>query len=284
MLDKNKVINIKFTRRGKGYDTLEVDDFLDEIVAGIEEIEQENASSKRKLEEDRQSLLNALAAAQTLAKDVEHKARAEAEFIIHKSRSEAEEYIKSVEMQYSETVRQINRLRQFYDSYRAAVLKDMDSQRETFLSGFLSESVYADLPGLLKDAPSSDAGDKEYASEDLVLDTSELSRTAARPDSSDFSAPGELNYFGLGANETPVYYPEQDTADERPAYASTERPAPERTPIKKQVIAEPSEIEQRPSVRKELDTGNMGAINLEEIISGLPQTDDELKALIDEIM
>ena len=219
MITKEKIVNARFGRKGKGYDVVDVDRFLDELASDVEKLEaerQKEAEEREKMKQSEQAVAQALLIAQSTAQkiqsDAEKKAaeilaqaekeaedlkvRTEAEILIARQRSEAE---------CATLIKRIKELREYSETYREAILKDMDAQREAFLAGFLSDALIEDAPSL-------------------------------------------------------------------------EESAPELPEVQQEKAAEQDES------KSELETGDMGTINLQDIISSLPQTDTELKALIDEIM
>ncbi len=214
MVDINKIINVKFTRRGKGYDTAEVDAFLDELVDDVRNAEKKIQEREAELEEAQKSIVKALMTAQTAAQNTESEAKSNADAIMENSRAEAQKIISDAETEQQELLESIKKMREFANNYRDAVMRDMNNQLEAFSSSFLSDSVYAqfDMPDGTEDAEVEAADDTNTENGESAQDDGEKKETT------------------------------------------------------------------------ELKTGDMGYINLDEIISGLPQSDTELKALIDEIM
>jgi cell division initiation protein len=91
-----------FTTALRGYDLDEVDDFLDQVIVAIRDLQDEMASSKSKMADlersadaggtDESAVGRALVAAQETADKILGDARAESEAILSTARSEAETY------------------------------------------------------------------------------------------------------------------------------------------------------------------------------------------------
>ena len=213
MYDINKIINVKFTRRGKGYDIAEVDEFLDEIVEELKVEQKRIADREAELDEAQKGIVKALLTAQTAAQNIENEAKEKAEAIIGESKLEASKIEEANATAYKELIEKVHAMKEFCDSYRDAVIKDMENQLDAFKAGFLSEAIYE------------------------VFEDEYTEKESAEPQSI------------VESNDNDVEKVADDNND-----------------------------------KPELDTGSMASIDLGEIISGLPQSDSELKALIDEIM
>ena len=237
MLNKEKIINVKFSRSRKGYDIEQVDAFLDEIVDDITVIERQRAADEErmvKVQETENALAQALLIAQRAANDLEAKANANAEKIVSDAQAEAAEIINNAkveaynirekyETEIAELKEQLDKMRAFTEEYKLAVLSDMDKQKEAFMNSFGCEAILAE----------SDFAPVEEEEADEPEETEEAA---------------------------------EEVVEEAPEAAAEEE---------SEVVEEHQE---------ELQTENIGTINLDDILSGLPENDVELKALIDEIM
>ena len=203
----DKIRNAKFTKRGKGYDTAEIDEFLDSLIEDFEKEQKRIADREIEIDEAQKGIVKALLTAQTAAQNIENEAKAKADAIIQEANAKAEKVVDDAKNSEIELVDKIKDMKSFSDAYRDALIKDMENQLDLFKASFLADAVYDQYEEIV---PSEETGlSEEYVAEETA-----------------------------------------ETVEEKP----------------------------------ELETGEMASINLGEIISGLPQSDSELKALIDEIM
>ncbi len=158
MLNKDKIINVKFSRSRKGYDIEQVDTFLDEIIDDLEVIEREReADAERmvKVQETENALAQALLIAQKAANDLEAKANENAEKTLADAQAQADEIINNAkveaynirekyEAEITELKAELESIRSFVETYKAAVLADMDAQKAAFMQSFGSEAIIAD--------------------------------------------------------------------------------------------------------------------------------------------
>lgn len=103
MLTPLEIHNKEFHKSFRGYNEVEVDEFLDQIVKDFEEILRENADLKRRVEDLEakvnhyrsleETLNNTLIVAQQTAEEVKAAALKEAELIVEKAKMEAEKII-----------------------------------------------------------------------------------------------------------------------------------------------------------------------------------------------
>jgi len=242
MLNKEKIINVKFSRSRKGYDIEQVDAFLDEIVDDLTVIERERAAEAErmvKVQESENALAQALLIAQKAANDLETKANENAKKVVEDAQTEADEIINNAkveaynirekyEAEISELKAELERIREFVETYKSAVLADMDQHKEAFINGFGSEAILEASEFVSADVEAADTENDEE-----VIELEEVT-------------------------EVPETEPEEEVAEEE-----------------SEVAVEPV---------GELQTDNIGTINLDDILHGLPENDVELKALIDEIM
>lgn len=127
MLTSQDILHAEFKKSMRGYDTKEVDYFLDEIVATLEhynkkitELEEQIAKSKEQLssfEETRELMQSTLLMAQKSAEARVERARAEAEEIIAAARAEADDIRNGAYREKSELFTELERTRQLREAY-----------------------------------------------------------------------------------------------------------------------------------------------------------------------
>lgn len=212
MIRKEDILSKQFNVAKKGYDVHEVDNYLDEIAqevsvsaATLEELEKFRAIEKQ--------LSSALIVAQSTAADMKENAKKEsdnilataeeqAKRILEEARNQADICISELTSEKEQLIEEVKKLKEFVDTYKECILKDMENHREAFNQAFLSEATYAQIE------------------------------------------------------------------DELP----------------EESVEEETDLEEQAQEKEELDTGTMESIDLSEIVNNLPNADDELKALIDDIV
>ncbi len=216
MIKKEDVLAKQFNVVKKGYDVHEVDAFLDEI-AEKSAVTAEALAELDKFRSIEKQLSSALIMAQSTAASIREKAETEcveklasaeeqSQRILEEARKQADIRLSELESEKENLVNEIKALKEFIDTYKECILKDMENHREAFNQAFLSDATYAQIE-----------------------------------------------------DQFPVEEVEEEEAEE----ATEEIPEEE---------------------KPELDTGDMESIDLSEIVNNLPNADDELKALIDDIV
>ena len=189
MINKDKIINVRFNRERKGYSIEEVDLFLDEIVEDLTALEKErqaeiqaNADRMQKVQESENTLAQALLIAQKTANDIETRAQetadktiaqAQADEIINNAKVEAYNIREKYEQEIADLKEELAKIKQFVDDYKATVLDDMDRHKKAFCAQFsaeklLSESEYAIVAEAApeEEAPAEEAEIVEEAAEE----------------------------------------------------------------------------------------------------------------------
>lgn len=129
LLTSQDILHAEFKKSMRGYDTKEVDYFLDEIVATLEhynkkitEMEELAAKNKEQLasfEETRELMQSTLLMAQKSAEARVERARAEAEEIIATAQAEAEDIRNGAYNEKSELFAELEKTRQLREAYFA---------------------------------------------------------------------------------------------------------------------------------------------------------------------
>jgi len=165
-LTKEYIRDVKFERSKKGYDTEQVDDFLDLVSSEFEELQSQIEKSKSELQKYRDmeaTLTSVLVSAESNAKKLEEEARVRASAII----AETEEAIKkqrialeSEEYVYREKLAkdrermetQIQELRRFHQQYKETILADIERFRARLLEEEQSvEEVWQEKPEAVRE-------------------------------------------------------------------------------------------------------------------------------------
>jgi len=150
------VVNQSFKRGFRGYETAEVDDFLDQVAESLQayiqrnkELERDLETMKEQMEEFKglkESLNEALILAQRSAEERVRAAHQQAEAILADAKARAEKMIADAEAQVSSLRREMNRLTQVRCQYVAefrAMLSKFDMMiREEAPSGMCDPEVH----------------------------------------------------------------------------------------------------------------------------------------------
>ncbi len=140
MLTPLEIENKKFPTKFKGYDDVEVDTFLDQIIVDYEKLYKENAELKNQIEEDKKdldhyrsverTLQNTLVMAQTTAEDIKTNAQSRAEQIIRDAQSEAKRVTAEISKEEFDIRKRTEELKRQFDVYKAKMEALLISQLE----------------------------------------------------------------------------------------------------------------------------------------------------------
>ncbi len=129
------IVNREFRKAVRGYNSLEVDRFLEVVSQDYELLFKENYELKEKMEQANRTLEqyrqiestlhNTMVLAQQTSEDVRHNANREAELIVEKARSHAESLLAEARQKVDKMLFEYEDLRRQYDACR--------SQFRTFL-------------------------------------------------------------------------------------------------------------------------------------------------------
>ena len=141
MITPLEIENKRFSKKVmNGYDTDEVDDFLDEITADYEKLYKEHNSSKDRIDEYEKelehyknienTLNNTLVLAQQAAEEVKKVAEKQAEQIIEAAKSDAEKSLTDVETQIKMARKELEDVKKEFSVYKAKMESLLISQLE----------------------------------------------------------------------------------------------------------------------------------------------------------
>ncbi len=140
MLTPLEIENKKFPTKFKGYDDVEVDTFLDQVIIDYEKLYKENADLKAIIEENKKdlehyksvehTLQNTLVMAQTTAEDIKANAQTRAEQIIRDAQSEARRATEQISKEEFEIRKRTEELKRQFGVYKAKMEALLISQLE----------------------------------------------------------------------------------------------------------------------------------------------------------
>lgn len=140
MLTPLDIENKRFTKAIKGYNSNEVDEFLDEITVEYEKLYKENAelrseveSNKKDLEHYRSvehTLQNTLVMAQTTAEDIKKMAGQQADQIVKDAELNARQAVEDLSRQEFEMRVKLEEMKKKFDMYKAKMEALLISQLE----------------------------------------------------------------------------------------------------------------------------------------------------------
>ncbi len=141
MITPLDIENKKFSKRAiNGYNTEEVDDFLDELTVAYEKIYKEATDSKQiienlnaelaKYKSMETTLQNTLVMAQTTAEDVKNVAKQQAEVIINEAQNAAKEELLKLNSEIKLKEKEMEDLQKQFDIYKAKMESLLISQLE----------------------------------------------------------------------------------------------------------------------------------------------------------
>ena len=145
-LSKETILHKKFKRSFKGYDDLEVDQFLDELTIAIEEMKKENARLKEEAERFKEmeaTVANSIVFAQQTAEGLLNDAKEQAQALrenaqqeIDVMKAQAQSEAELVKQQYlqkqGDLVKRVEEFQQFADQYQRDILEMIDKQKQLF--------------------------------------------------------------------------------------------------------------------------------------------------------
>ncbi len=141
MITPLDIENKKFSKRAiNGYNTEEVDDFLDELTVAYEKIYKEATDSKQTIEtlttelarfkSMEATLQNTLVMAQSTAEDVKNVAKQQAEVIINEAQASAKQELAKLDSEIKLKQKEIEDLQKQFDIYKAKMESLLISQLE----------------------------------------------------------------------------------------------------------------------------------------------------------
>ncbi len=141
MITPLDIENKKFSKRAiNGYNTEEVDDFLDELTIAYEKIYKEAADSKQiieglnadlaKYKSMESTLQNTLVMAQSTAEDVKNVAKQQADVIISEAQATAKEELSKLDSEIKLKEKELEDLQKQFDIYKAKMESLLISQLE----------------------------------------------------------------------------------------------------------------------------------------------------------
>lgn len=140
MLTPLDIENKRFTKAIKGYNSNEVDEFLDELTVEYEKLYKENAelrseveSNKKDLEHYRSvehTLQNTLVMAQTTAEDIKKMANQQADQILKDAELNAKKAVEDLSRQEFEMRVKLEEMKKKFDMYKAKMEALLISQLE----------------------------------------------------------------------------------------------------------------------------------------------------------
>ena len=147
MITPLDIENKKFSKRAlNGYNTEEVDDFLDELTISYEKIYKEWGDSKQTIDglntelarykSMETTLQNTLVMAQTTAEDVKNVAKQQAEVIITEAQTAAKEEVAKLNAEIKLKEKEIEDLQKQFDIYKAKMESLLISQLELLKDSF----------------------------------------------------------------------------------------------------------------------------------------------------
>ena len=141
MITPLDIENKKFSKRAiNGYNTEEVDDFLDELTVAYEKIYKEASDSKQTIDNlnteltryksMETTLQNTLVMAQTTAEDVKNVAKQQAEVIITEAQTSAREEVAKLNSEIKLKEKELDDMKKQFDIYKAKMESLLISQLE----------------------------------------------------------------------------------------------------------------------------------------------------------
>lgn len=184
MLSAKDIQSQQFHVRFRGFDVEEVDEFLEQASAAVQELNDENARLKSRLEAAERKVeaykrqekdsMSAIVSAQQVAEEMKGKARQEADEILARARQEAKELEEGAGREISELERELDRLRAMKSQVREEVRRVLQG----YLAGLDDDGV---------DTPAATAAGAAFNQESTA---SQADRVAAREEAAATPASG----------------------------------------------------------------------------------------------
>ncbi len=247
-LNRDYIQNIRFDIQKKGYSTEQVDNFLDTILAEWDAVQKEMAELKANLEQYRsmeRKLTNALVNAEETAENIVDKARERANGIIAEANAYAKTAAEKVEKEELSYRDECIKEREKY-LYQANMLKDFTEEYKSRIRSDLA--IFAQK---FETVYSFDEGIAENNPKVMEIMKEDIGEPAVM--------------------EEPSVQKAEDL-EERPETASEE-----------EQDASVGEKQSEEAVERESEAKEK-SFDMEAIMQNLPENEDELKAMIDEIL
>lgn len=155
MLTPLDIHNKEFKKNMRGYDTRQVDEFLDDIIRNFEDLYRENSDLKDKIarieeniesyREKEETLNSALVLAQKTADDVHRNAEKEALFIIEKANRKADQILMDSSVKRNNLEKSFMELQQNVTTFKAQ-LKGFLTANLELLEKNSPRTFYAGIP------------------------------------------------------------------------------------------------------------------------------------------
>ena len=137
----NEISNKEFKKAFRGYDSDEVDEFLDQIVEDYEKLYKENVNQREKLSALNEkleqysnletTLQNTLILAQNAADQAKESSKKESELIINNAKESANQMIRDAEKNITEINKKYELLKQEYNMFRSRFKALLQAQIDT---------------------------------------------------------------------------------------------------------------------------------------------------------
>jgi cell division initiation protein len=137
----NEISNKEFKKAFRGYDSDEVDEFLDQIVEDYEKLYKENVNQREKLSALNEkleqysnletTLQNTLILAQNAADQAKESSKKESELIINNAKESANQMIRDAEQNITEINKKYELLKQEYNMFRSRFKALLQAQIDT---------------------------------------------------------------------------------------------------------------------------------------------------------
>ncbi|WP_124057553.1 DivIVA domain-containing protein [Vaginisenegalia massiliensis] len=203
-----EILNKEFDTKFRGYDSDQVNDYLDVIVADMESAEQERQALEQRLqdaqdkvryfEQLQDSLNNSIVVAQDAAERLKQNARKEAELIIYEAEQEANRIISQAADRSSQLVTETQALRQSTKSFRDKI-QQMFQEQLAMISSHEFDRIFAEHEAV-------------HAQSESVLEESEKLRSQ-RIDQLEQEAVEEAENNLVQSSDSSVEYPQTQVVE-----------------------------------------------------------------------